>query len=171
MGVIVNWDSELGKEMLKWEMFPVRTASGEVLAPGNPYDPNRLYPKMLYKAQPFRNGKTLCFAPAVSPFGWNDPNQYQQALLEAETFTKSCQRLVKDEGEHAIAKGQGWCVTAAEALEQAEAEHKAISNAAAEAAFHAQRMTDKARAEFEAASDATDEHVTDLVGARIKKGK
>lgn len=173
MGVVINYESELGKELLKWEMFPKHMADGTVLQPGNPYNPNRQYPKMLYKAQPFRTGKTLVAAPPVSPFGWTDPNQYQQALIEAEAFTKSCQRIVKDDSEHAIAKGQGWCETQPAALEQHEAELNAIAQQAAEAAHAAQRMSEGARAEFDAAVDASEHQVSDVaapkkIGPRTK---
>jgi hypothetical protein len=171
VGVVINYESELGKELLKWEMFPKHMADGTVLTPGNPYNANRQYPKMLYKAQPFRTGKTLVAAPPVSPFGWTDPNQYQQALIEAEAFTKSCQRIVKDEADHAIAKGQGWCETQPAAIAQHEAEQDAISKAAAEAAFAAQRMSEKARAEFDAASDASDVHVTDVPAPVRRRGR
>jgi hypothetical protein len=161
MGVVIQPDSELGKELQRWEQFPVRTSTGETLPAGNPYV-FRPYPKMLYKAHPFRTGKTLCFAPAVSPFGWTDPNQYQQALIEADAFNKSCQRIVGSESDHAIAKGQGWCETPDLALAFHEQQQDAIGQAAAEAAYSVQRMGEKARGEFDAASDATDVHVTDV---------
>lgn len=161
MGVVINYESELGKELLKWEQFPKHMADGTVLQPGNPYT-YRPYPKMLYKAQQWRNGKMLTAAPAVSPFGWTDPNQYQQALLEAEAFNKTCYRIVKDEGQHAIAKGQGWVETQPDALEQAEQDRADAMREAAEAAFAAQGMGEKARAEFDAATDASEAQVSDV---------
>lgn len=161
MGVIINPESELGKELQKWEQFPRHLPDGTIAPAGNPYA-YREYPRMLYKAQMWKNGKALCFAPPVSPFGWRDGNEYQQAQLEAETFTKSCQRIVKTEAEHAIAKGQGWCVSAAEATEQYEREQDAIARQAAEARYVAQGMSSKALAEFEAATDATEQHVVDV---------
>jgi hypothetical protein len=125
---------------------------------------------MLYKAHLFRNGKILTAAPPVSPYGWTDPLQYQQALLEAEAFTKSCQKIVPNEAAHAVAKGQGWCESQVDAQAQHDREQDALGAAAAEAAYQAQRMTEKARAEFDAASDASDVHVTD-VEPKKKRGR
>lgn len=165
MGVVINPESELGKELQRWEQFPVRLPDGSTAPAGNPYV-YRPYPKMLYKAQIFRGGKASCFAPAVSPFGWTDPNQYQQALLEADAFNAACQKTVPDAGAHGIAKGQGWCESPEEAMAHYTAEQDALGRAAAEAAYSAQRMGEKARAEFEAASDASDVHVTDVTPAK-----
>lgn len=169
MGVVISPDSELGKELQKWEQFPRHHVDGTVIPAGNPYV-KREYPKMLYKAQTWRSsGKALCFAPLVSPYGWSDPNQYGQAQLEADSFNTSCQRVVKSEGEHALAKGQGWCESPAEAMAQHEAEQAAIARAAAEAAFTSQRMSEKARAEFEAATEGSEHHVVDV--QKPKRGR
>lgn len=161
MGVIINPESELGKELQKWEQFPRTGVDGTVYPAGNPYV-FRPYPKMLYKAQAWKNGKALCFAPPVSPYGWRDGNEHQQAQIEADAFTRSCQRIVKDEGEHGIAKGQGWCETPQEAQAQHEARLDALAREAAEAAFAANRMGEGARREFDAATDATEHQIADV---------
>lgn len=165
MGVVINPQSELGKELQKWEQFPTRSMDGTVIPAGNPYV-FREYPRMLYKAQTFRNGKTLCFGPPVSPFGWRDGNEYQQAILESEAFTKACQRVVRDESEHAIAKGQGWCVSPAEAVEFAEKREQELAREAAEALHAASKMSEKASAEFDAAYDASDVHIADVAAPK-----
>jgi hypothetical protein len=165
MGVIINPESELGKELQKWEQFDRHGMDGTVHKAGNPYT-YRPYPKMLYKAHPFRTGKTLTSAPPVSPFGHSDPNMYNQALLEADAFNRSCQRIVADESQHAIAKGQGWCESQAEAMEQHERTQNAIAKEAAEAAFQAQKMSDSARAEFDGAVDASEGHVSDVAAPK-----
>ena len=165
MPVIINPESEYAKELAKWESHPTRACP----EPGRPYRFAE-YPRMLYKAALWpRSGKPAVTAPEVSPFGWLNADQYQQALAEAERFGSSCQRIVGDESEWLVAKGQGWCESPKVALEQFEREQQAIAAEAANAAFHAQRMTENARREFAAAEDATSEHVTDVV-ARKKPG-
>lgn len=172
MGVVINPNSELGKELQKWEQFPMRTTDGEVLPAGNPYV-FRPYPRMLYRAMPWRStGKLMTSAPPVSPFGWTDPNLYQNALIEADAFNRSCQRIVPNESAHALAAGQGWCLSQAEALEQAEREHAAIGQAAAEELYKAQHsMGEKARAEFERAYEASDVHIADVAPPKRKPGR
>lgn len=166
--IVINPHSELGKELRKWEqhythMVPPGTH------PGNPYV-FRAFPKMLYKAQRSRAGQLVCFLPTPSPFGYDKADQYQMALHEKETFDKACQRIVKDEGEELLARGQGWCETIPAALEQAEREQRAIADAAAEAAHAALRMTDKAKRELADADASTHEHVTDVKPAK-KRGR
>ena len=151
MSVVINPESELGKELAKWDAPRVHTE----------------YPKMLYRAGSL-NGKTLCMAPPPSPFGWRDQAEYQAAIAQAESFTASCQRIVMDESQERIAKGQGWSDGPAEALAQAEKEARALGDAAAEANFAAQRMSERAQRELDEVNALTHEHVAD-VGRRTKK--
>jgi len=151
MPVVINPDSELGRELAKWD------------APS----PWAAYPKMLYRAGEM-NGKRLCMAPPPSPFGWRDQAEYQAAINQAESFTASCQRIVRDESEHRMAKGQGWCESPGEAMEQAEREARALGDAAAEANYAARRMSDKAQRELDEVNELTHEHVAD-VGRNTKK--
>lgn len=153
MPVVINPESELGKEMAKWE---------------KPYQ-YRPFPKMLYRAQKRSNGKVMCMAPAPSPFGWRDANEYNAAINEAESFTASCQRIVHDESEMRIAKGQGWCEGPDAAIAQFEREEQALGNAAAETAFAVQGMTDKAKRELREVDGLTHEHVTDVTGKTKKQ--
>ena len=170
MPVVINPESEYAKELRKWEQFPEKV-NGTMYPAGNPYV-YRPFPKMLYKAQTWpRTGKAACFAPPVSPYGWPNQDQYQQALLEAEHFTTSCQRTVKDEGEYGLARGQGWCESPQDALAHYEAAQKALSDAAAEAAFMAARMSEAAQREFNAAQAATHEHVADVDAPKRRPGR
>lgn len=167
MSVVINPDSDYAKELRKHEQFPMYV-NGELMQPGNPYV-FRPYPRMLYKAQDWRGqGKKMVTAPFVSPYGWADPRLYENALLEAEAFTKSCQRIVGSEREQQEAEKQGWCDTLQAALEYEERYQQAIAHAAAEAAHSVQGMTATAKREFEEAADSTEHHVTDVVGK--KKG-
>src|SRR6185437_10122022 len=104
-----------GKELRKWEQHPGPYGR----TPGNPYV-YRPYPKMLYKAQPQVNGQVACLLPAPHPYGFEKPEQYNQAMLAVESFNRSCTRIVRDESEEAIAKGQGWANDPRAALERHE---------------------------------------------------
>lgn len=151
MALVINPESELGKELAKWEVK-------------RPY---QAYPKMLYRAGDL-NGKRLCMAPAPSPFGWRDQNEYQAAVNQAEAFTAGCQMIVQDESHERLAKGQGWTDSPAEALAQAEKEARALGDAAAEANFAARRMSDPAQRELAEVNSLTHEHVAD-VSRRTRK--
>jgi len=151
MSIVINPDSELGRELAKWDAPRPRTD----------------YPKMLYRAGSL-NGKTLCMAPPPSPFGWRDQAEYQAAINQAESFTTSCQLIVQDEGHERIAKGQGWGESPAEALAVAEKEARALGDAAAEANFAARRMSDLAQRELDEANELTHEHIAD-VGPKTRK--
>lgn len=151
MPIVINPDSELGRELAKWDAPRPRTE----------------YPKMLYRAGTL-NGKTLCMAPPPSPFGWRDQAEYQSAINQAEAFTASCQRMVADESAERIAKGQGWANSPGEALAVAEKEARALGDAAAEANYAAKRMSESAQRELDEANSLTHEHVAD-VGPKTRK--
>lgn len=151
MPIVINPDSELGRELAKWDAPKVHTE----------------YPKMLYRAGEL-NGKRLCMAPAPSPFGWRDQAEYQAAITQAESFTASCQRIVHDESQERLALGQGWAHSPGEALAVAEAEARALGDAAAEANFAAKRMSEKAQRELDEANSLTHAHVADVT-KRTKK--
>ena len=151
MPIVINPDSELGRELAKWDAPRPRTE----------------YPKMLYRAGTL-NGKTLCMAPPPSPFGWRDQAEYQAAINQSESFTSSCQLIVQDEGHERLAKGQGWANSPGEALALAEKDARALGDAAAEANFSARRMSDMAQRELDEVNSLTHEHVAD-VGRGTKK--
>lgn len=169
MGVVINPESDLGHELAKWEQHHTRLV-GDGQNPGNPYV-YRPYPKMLYRAQRLPNGQIRCVAAPPNPLHFNDPKDYEREFERTEAFNKACQRIVGDESEHLIAQGQGWCEDIPAAMAQAEREAAAISTAAAEAAYQAARMSERALAEFAAADAASEHHVVDVVGAKRGKSK
>jgi hypothetical protein len=160
-GIAWNSGHAYVKEMRKWEQFPSEWTVKS--RPGNPYV-FREYPKMLYKAQRMPNGQYACLMPAPDPYAYERPDQYQRAILFWESFNRSCYRTVDDESQERLAKGQGWALDAKAAMELHEKEQQAIGNAASEAAWAAQRMTEKARAELASADGSTHQHVTDVTG-------
>jgi hypothetical protein len=162
-GIVINPASELGKELRKWEQHPGPLGR----TPGNPYV-FREYPKMLYKAQRTLGGQYACLQPAPHPYGYEKPEQFNQALLAVESFNRSCYRIVADASEEAVAMGQGWALGPKEAMAQYEREQQAIGDAAAEAAAAVRGMTDVARREYAAAEASTHQHVSDVKGT--KKG-
>jgi len=145
MPIVHNPSSALAQELRKWEQHPTALAIDEAgeMRPGNPYA-YRPYPKMLYRAQKRDNGQVQVI----------DPTD--------EAFSKSCQVIVHDEADHRRKRDQGWHDSIAEALAAYEAMERDIARAAAEANFAVQRMSERARAEHQQATDATADHVPDL---------
>lgn len=163
--------SELGKELRKWEQHPTvysLTEDGDH-APGNPYT-FRAYPTMLYRAE-LVNGKATVIEqePEYSLIYPND-EAYQRACLAVQAANKRRQKIVSDEAQERIAKGQGWANSPQEALEVCEAQQIAIAQAAAEANHAAQRMSDQAQRELREANEATEHHVVD-VQPKKKRGR
>lgn len=170
MGVVISPDSELGRELCKWEQHRTKYV-GEEQEPGNPYV-YRPFPKMVYHAQKNRNGKVICCDVTPDATFYENMAQYERACLDVESFNRRCTKIVQSESEYLIAKGQGWCDNPTAALEQFEREEQAVAQAASEAAFLAKRMSEKAQAEFAAAADATDQHVTDLANVpKARRGR
>src|SRR5689334_155980 len=118
MPIVFNPSTKYAEELRKWEQHHTRysvTPEG-TSEPGNPYV-YREYPKMLYRAQ-VRNGRGMCLEPPPSPYDFDRPDAYERACLAHEAFNRSCYRIVKDESDELVAKGQGWCETAKEAMER-----------------------------------------------------
>lgn len=170
MGIVRTGLSDYDKELQKWEQFPAYTAEGVVPA-GNPYT-YRAFPAMLYKAFKRSNGQYKCMDTSpINPLLYaGNVAAMMAAEAEQESFSRSCQLIVKSESEKDQAWAQGWRDTPKAALDYAEALEQEIAQAAAEVHFAAQRMSEKARAEHAAADAETSEHVVDLVGSR-KRGR
>lgn len=166
-GVVINPASELGKELLKWEQHQTHLVP-RGKSPGNPYV-FRMFPKMVYRATE-RQGKAICIEPMPAPYDFDKPDQFERACLAVETFNRSNQKIVGDESELAVAKNDGWRDSPTDAIAALLDRKRAIADAAAEVAFHAQRMSEQARAELSAADASTDEHVVDVTPQR-KRGR
>lgn len=79
--------------------------------------------------------------------------------------------VVGSEGEQQARERDGWIAGGPDAAKAAlNAAEEAVGQAAAEAAYAVRRMSEKAQAEYAAAEQASDEHVTDVT-PRTKKGK
>lgn len=162
--VVINPHSELGKELRKWEQhFSHLVPPGT--NPGNPYR-YQPYPRMLYKADRGENGQPACVLPSPHPWNYPNPQDLERAQLAQENWNKGHQRIVRNEEEERIAKGQGWTNSPTTALELYEQQQKDIAEAAAQAAFRAVWMSDLARAELKDADASTDAHVVDVQPVR-----
>lgn len=140
MALVISPESALGIELAKWEQTPADR------------DPRtHQYPRMLYRALEV-NGRGRI----------DDPSD--------EAFAQRCQLVVPNEVEHQRALRDGWSDGPREAIADYEAKQKAWADEAANAAWHAQRMTDKARKEFQQAEDATHQHVVDVQPVK-KRGR
>lgn len=153
MAVVISQDSELGKELARWNA-PKREGGMNA----NGYE---AYPAMLYRAQRYSNGKVMCGHPGAAT-----------GDAEAMAFTNQCQCIVNDGEEHAKMRRAGWHDSPQEALDAFEQQERATADAAAEEQFRVQRMSDKAQAEFSAAQDASDFHDPDPAAPKkAPKGK
>lgn len=163
MGIVLNPESAYAKELARWNTprnqfvkNPDGTSSDVRGMGAIGIEP---FPRMVYKAHKRENGKVMC---GDNPMMYRD----ERLQLEAEAFSRSCQLIVRSEGEYARALSDGWRDTPNAALEHYEALEHEIFTAAAEAAHAASRMSEKARAEFDAADKTTHEQVTDVKGSK-----
>lgn len=162
--IIINPHSEMGKELRKWEQHRTDLVPRGT-NPGNPYV-YRPYPKMLYRAQKNHMGKVLCMDAAPHPYAFERPEQFERAMLAFEAFNKSCQKIVDDESQELLAKGQGWAESPQAALEAFETQEQAVGNAAAEVLAAARGMSANARGELATVERQTHEHVVDVKAKR-----
>lgn len=162
--VVINPHSAYGKELRKWEQHRTYLVPPGT-NPGNPYV-FRPYPKMLYRAQRKLNGQWRCMEPTPHPYEYPTVDEYQRAVLANESFNRSCYRLVQDESEERLAKGQGWSESPTDAMDLCQKEQDAVGTAAAEAAYAAAHMSEKAQREYDDASRQTSAHVTDVKGSK-----
>lgn len=178
MGIVVSPDSELGRELARWNTprnrpvtdsngEPVRNSDGSLLMGMNcvGYEP---YPKMLFMARLLPNGKPSVGEVPPIPMFCATPQEYEQKCLWAESFTRQCQKTVHSEQEERLCLGQGWSLTQDGALARHEEQQQEYAELAAKAAYAARAMTTKAQAELAAADKATHEHVMDVVGSSAK---
>ena len=141
MGVVHNPDGEYAREMQRWNT-PKRLGG---YGPDG-YEP---FPKMLYKADRWENGKAMVGHPGAAT---GEP--------VATAFSTRCQHVVADADAYLTARNAGWCDSPDEALTVFENEQREVARAAAEAQHGARRMSDRAQAEFTEAQ-ADEDHVPD----------
>lgn len=173
MGVIINENSDLGKEIKRWntprnQFVVIDGETTDVKGMGAVgYEP---YPRMVYKAQRTPGGQFKCLLPPPHPHEHMTIQSLEFATLMVETFNKTCWLIVKTEEEYKREYANGWRDNALEAELHHEQIEKDIAQAAGEAEYAAKRMREQARAEFEAAGAATEHHVTDVTAKRIITG-
>ena len=135
-----NPESEIGKELAKWEKKPE----------GHP----RPFPKMLYKANKRPDGiLSVCEA---------EDSVFNGQLGAAEAFNRKCQRVVENEQELSEALERGWRQTIPEAMDFIEAKEKIISDAAAHRNYEDRNMSEAAKAEAKAVEESTELHVPEI---------
>lgn len=145
----ISTRSDLGRELMKHEK------------PSNWTPEANQYPKALYKA--FRNdkGKIACMASEQIEVGIN-ADADARALQRVKQFNNACFKEVPSFEEHMKAKEQGWRDHPDDAIAYCEEQEKAISTSAAERAGADRWMGEQARAEAQAADDATEFHVPEV---------
>lgn len=143
-GVKIGEDTELGKELAKWN---------------KPFDPSAVYPRMLYKARRRPDGVVRAAETDDGFFRGPDGKDKPGA---AEDWTRANQRIVKNEDEHLKAKGQGWRDTMSEAVEFFNSEYAEVGTVAAHRNFEDRNMSEKAKAEAAKLEGDGPEHVPEI---------
>jgi hypothetical protein len=121
---------------------------------------------MLYKATTNVQGKVVCYEPMPPEYLFMDPNSYNRACIEVDVQNRQNTKTVHSAEEKAQAEREGWRASPTDALAFYEGLQQDIARAAAEAAFSVQRMSEHARGEFAAATQATHAHVVDVQGKK-----
>lgn len=138
-GARVSTESQLGKELLKWER-------------PYDYDPNKHpYPKMVYRAAHRPDGRRSVIEVQDSLFPVNGERGQIVVAGAAEQWSRRNQLTVNDESEHRKALEAGWRNTPQEAMEFCEARDNIVSNLTAERHYTDARMSEPAQREAEAA--------------------
>ena len=162
-GIVIVPGSAHARAMQKHEQWPSRYGDN----PGNPYV-FRPYPTMMYKAQKW-DGKWRIDAQAGPSYMYKTEREHEMALLEAERFCTSCQRIVKTEREHTMAMEDGYRDSPQEAVEHMEGFDRDISNAAAERHAQDATMSPAAQAEALEADRATEDHLPEVPAKSVRK--
>ena len=145
MPILITPESELGKELAKWN---------------KPYT-YQPYPRMLYKAQRRPDG--------VPSVGEVDDKFFGGNPGGAEAFSATCQKTVEDEREETRAIEMGWRGHPKEAMEFFEEREKALGASAAHRAYEDRNMGEKAKAEAAAAEATTVEHVAEVPEKKTRR--
>jgi hypothetical protein len=140
MGMVISPESELGKELAKWN---------------KPYVYNA-FPRMMYKARRRPDGVVSVFEADDARLGG------QIGSGVAEAWTRGCQKTVNDEAEQRRARDEGWRETQDEALKHFHELEKFVADAAAHRAHEDRNMSEKAKAEAAAHEEETFGHVAEV---------
>jgi hypothetical protein len=151
VAMIVTAESELGKELAKW----------------NVQRPPTYFPRMMYMAR--RRPDGVVSVGEVEDAIFARPGQ-QPPPGAAESWSAGCQIIVNDEAEQAKALERGWRYTPAEAMTRFEEKERAIGEAAAVRAYEDRNMSDAAKAEIAEADAETEEHLAE-VPEKKKRGR
>lgn len=149
-GLVLVQGSAIVREHAKFEQFHTKYTTGTV--PGNPYQ-YRPFPKMLYRAESY-NGKPCCMAAPPNWAMFKNSDEARFADEQARQFTERCQMIVKDESEMQRALENGWREDPQQAVEYLEGRTRRIGTATAERLYRDRNMSDRAKAEADAATAA-----------------
>ena len=166
MPVITTSESEMGKELAKWEQHQTSIISG-TWTPGNPYR-YREFPKMVYKAHRLTDGKVACMQAEPEPLAYPNAEQHDRACRSVDVFNRKCMLTVNDESELQKAHEGGWRDSPQEALEFHDRRDEQNLQAAAERAFSDSKMSAKAQREA-AAAEAKHEGLDHLEEVPVAK--
>lgn len=145
MPMVISPESELGKELAKWNRPYVK----------------REFPKMLYRAQRRPDGVPSTSECSDSFFG-NVPGG-------AEAFNARCQITVENEQQMTAELQRGWHPTPQDALDAFERAEVRKGDATAHRHYEDRSMSPAAQAEAKAADDASFEHLPEIPEKHLAK--
>ena len=180
----VHWpiESEYGKELARWNTprnvvvkdsndEPMRDSQTGEFIRGKKCAGYEEFPRMMYKANRLPNGQPSAGEIQPHPAWCLSREEYEQRCNYIEQFNRECQRVVNDEAEMRFSFNQGWRKTTKEALDLYEEQQQEIARAAAEAEYRAQRMSAKARREWDSVQGDSSEHVVDVTTKKRGPGR
>lgn len=174
MPIVITPESELGKEMARWNTPRNQIVPGTNGEYGKKNVGYERYPAMLYLARQMRNGQWAVHAPLPNPADYqSDLNgqHYLRAEQAALAFNESTSRIVRDRAEEEQAVKDGWRTSPDAALEYRTTLEEAVAEAAAERAYRDRTMSEAAKAEMAAAEADTHEHVLDVPAPKRRPGR
>ena len=180
----IHWpiESEYGKELARWNTprnvvvkdsndEPLKDSQTGEFIRGKKCVGYEEYPRMMYMAHRLPNGQPSAGEIQPHPAFCLSREEYEQRCAYIDQFNRECQRIVRDESEQRLAEAQGWRKTTTAALDLYEQQQQEIARAAAEAEYRAQRMSSKARREWDGVQDQSSEHVVDVTTKKRGPGR
>jgi hypothetical protein len=144
--VRINPETELGKELAKWNK-PYRYEA---------------YPKMLYKAERRPDGVVKCVE--------TEDRFFNDKPGAAEAWSTANMKEAKSEDEHMKLLGQGWVEGGPlKAVEAFNARYNATAKEAAHRAHDDRNMSEKAQESIKAAEADSFDHVPEIPAEPIKR--
>lgn len=166
-GIAIIPGTRAAREYAKFEQFHSKYTAGSV--PGNEYR-MREYPLMVYKASKWR-GVVACIATVGPEEEYRDPRERERQEEAAIRFTAANQKIVKNDQEKAHAFEQGYRPSPAEAVAFVMGRDDSIAKETAHRKYDDRNMSDKAKAEIQAAEAEAEDNLPEITRQPARRGR